>query len=67
MDFWSDVALQLYRAAGIMLAGTQLITNPEEFEASEQVGPADGPDFVTVTEADADLVGSSTEVAFTTP
>jgi hypothetical protein len=50
-----------------MLAGTQLITNPEEFEASEQVGPADGPDFVTVIEADADLVGSSTEVAFTTP
>jgi len=50
-----------------MLAGTQLITNPEEFETSEQDGPDGGPDFVTVSEADADLVGSSTDVALTTP
>ena len=37
--------------------------NPELFVEREQTGP----EFVTVTAAEADLVGSSTEVAFTTP
>src|SRR5258705_1857308 len=46
-----------------MLAGTQLMVNPEVFEESEHTGP----DWLTVTVADADLVGSSTEVALTTP
>jgi hypothetical protein len=46
-----------------MLAGTQLMLNPELVVAREQTGPA----FVTVTAADADLVGSATEVALTTP
>ena len=46
-----------------MLAGTQLMLNPELFEESEHTGP----DLVTVTAAEADLVGSVTEVALTTP
>jgi len=37
--------------------------NPEVFEESEHTGP----DLVTVTAAEADLVGSVTEVALTTP
>ena len=63
VDFPSEVAEQLYRFDGTMLAGTQLMVNPEVFEESEHTGP----DLVTVTVADADLVGSSTEVALTTP
>ena len=46
-----------------MLAGTQLMLNPELFVASAQTGP----EFVTATAAEADLVGSSAEVALTTP
>ena len=46
-----------------MLAGTQLMVNPDVFEDSEHTGP----DFETVTVAEADLVGSSTDVALTTP
>ena len=63
VDFPSEVAEQLYRFDGTMLAGTQLMVNPEVFEESEHTGP----DLLTVTVADADLVGSSTEVALTTP
>jgi hypothetical protein len=63
VDFPSDVAAQLYRFDGTMLAGTQLMMNPEVFEESEHTGP----DLVTVTAAEADLVGSVTEVALTTP
>jgi len=63
VDFPSEVAEQLYRFDGTMLAGTQLMVNPEVFEESEHTGPV----LVTVTVADADLVGSSTEVALTTP
>lgn len=63
VDFPSEVAEQLYRFDGTMLAGTQLMVNPEVFEESEHTGPV----LVTVTVADADLVGSSSEVALTTP
>jgi len=45
------------------LAGMQLILKPPLALVSEQAAPV----FVTVTLADADLVGSPTEVAFTTP
>jgi hypothetical protein len=41
----------------------QLIVNPDWLAAREH----DAPDFETVTEAEADFVGSSTEVALTTP
>jgi hypothetical protein len=63
VDFPSEVAAQLYRLDGSMLAGTQLIVNPELFLAIEHTGP----EPVTVTAAVADLFGSSTEVALTTP
>ena len=63
VDFPFDVATQLYRFDGTMLAGTQLMLNPELFVESEHTGP----ELVTVTAAEADLVGSSTEVALTTP
>jgi len=45
-----------------MSAGEQLTTKPVLLAATEQ-----DEVFVTVTEAEADLVGSSTEVALTTP
>ena len=45
------------------LAGTQLIVNPPFALVNEQAAPV----WVTVTLADAVLVGSPTEVAFTTP
>ena len=63
MAFPSDVATQLYRFDGTMLAGTQLMLNPDLLVAREQTGP----DFVTVTVADANFVGSPMEVALTTP
>jgi hypothetical protein len=63
VDFPSDLAEQLYWLEGTMLAGTQLIVKPELLGASEQAGPV----CVTVTMAEADFVGSSTEVALTTP
>jgi len=43
VDSWSDVALQPYRLDGIMLAGTQLITNPEELEAGGLLQGATSP------------------------
>src|SRR5438132_179408 len=45
-----------------MSAGEQLTTKPVLLAATEQ-----DEVFVTVTEAEADLVGSSTDVALTTP
>src|SRR6516164_4208479 len=45
------------------LAGMQLILKPPVALVSEQAAPV----FVTVTVAEADLVGSPTDVAFTTP
>jgi hypothetical protein len=63
VDFPLEVAVQLYRLGRIALAGTQLMLNPDALETREQAAPV----FETVTVDDADLVGSSTEVAFTTP
>ena len=45
------------------LAGVQLILNPPVALVNEQAAPV----WVTVTLAEADFVGSPTEVAFTTP